>query len=264
MSIDLKNLLISQINELDPDIDTSVGSNFRDLLINPLATLFSSYQSDHENVMNSLSATNPSLFSEEELDALASNFLISRNEGAYHVGEVKLYFSEPRALVIPANSRFVYEPSGVQYETLSNFTITKSTMSEGLDGRFYVTPPIKVRSLDRTSSGYLASGALLKSLTFRTPNPSKVQVTSDISGGSQREDNEALYNRLLDTVKTSTLASKGVIENSIASFYPQIKEVQVVGAGDPLMIRDLVQYDPIVENVVEDFKFVVPEESEPG
>lgn len=264
MSIDLKNLLISQINELDPGLDTSVGSNFRDLLINPLSTILSSYQSDHERVMNSLSATDPSLFSEEELDALSSNFLVSRNEGAYHIGEIKLYFSEPRALVIPANSRFVYEASGVQYETLSNFTITKSTMSEDIVGGLYSTPAIKVRSLDRTSTGYLAAGALLKSLTFRTPNPKKVQVVTNINGGSQRESNQTLYARLLDSVKTSTLASKGVIENSINSFYPQIKDVQIIGAGDPLMIRDLVEYNPIAENVIEDFKFVVPEESEPN
>lgn len=264
MAIDLKNLLISQINDLDPQLDTSVGSNFRDLLINPLSTLFSSYQVDHEKIMSTLSVTDPALFSDEELDALASNFLVNRNEGAYHIGEIRLFFSEPRALVIPANSRFIHNASGIRYETLSNFTATKSSMSEEVVGGLYVTPPIRIRSLNRSSQGSLNSGALLKSLTFKSPNPRKVQVVTDITGGAQREDNESLYNRLLDTVKTTTLASKGVIENSISSFYPQVKDVEVVGAGDPLMVRDLISYNPIVDNVVEDFDLVVPKESEPG
>lgn len=263
MSVDLKNLLISQINELDPEIDTSVGSNFRDLLINPISTLFSSYQGDHEKVMSTLSITDPTLFSEDELDAVASNFLIERNEGAYHVGEIQLFFSEPRALVIPANSRFRYEATGAQYETISNYTSTRSSLSEEPTvGGLYPTAPIKVRSVNRSTDGSLNSGALLKSLTFKTPAPRRVQVTSPITGGSQRESNEALYERLLDSVKTSTLASTGVIENSVASFYPQVKEVKVIGAGDSLMIRDLISYDPIVENIIEDFKLVVPGESE--
>lgn len=265
MSAKLVNLLIGQINELDPDIDTSVGSNFRDLLINPLATLLSNYESEHQRILNNLSLADPSLFTDNELDAIAANFLVERNEGAYHTGEVRMYFEEATPLTIPKNTRFRHQASGNEYETVSATEVTRSSMEESLDiSGLYSTPPLKVRSVDRRSSGALNTGVFLTAVTFRSPAPQRVEVSSDITGGSQRESNEALYARLIDSVKTSTMASESVLKNSIKSFSPQVKDVEIIGAGNPLMVRDLIAYDPLVENVVEDFKLVVPGQSDPA
>lgn len=261
MSINLRNLLINQINTLDPSIDTSVGSNFRDLLINPLSLLLEGYQQDHDRILNNLSLRDPKLFSEEELDALAANFLVERRQGEYHTGKIRLYFLEPISMRIPSNSVFVHEASGVSYETTQENTITRSMMEGNVDanGRYY-TPSINIRSTTQRNAGALSVNTQLTSQSFKQPRPVKVEVIEEVSGGYAKETNINFYNRILNSVRTQTIASENVIKENILSISPGISHVEVIGAGHPLMVRDLVTYNDLIDNVIEDFSLITADQ----
>jgi len=265
MSINLTNLLISQINSLDPSIDTSVGSNFRDLLINPLALLLEGYQQDHDKILNNLSLRDPDLFTEEELDAMAANFLLERRTGQYHTGSVRMYFSEPTSIRIPSNSVFLHEASGSTYETTRVTTITRSTIESNVGfNNLYYTPPISVRSTSQKNSGALSVNVKLKSESFKQPQPIKVEVIGEISGGYEKETNANFYNRILNSVRTQTIASENVIRENVIGVSPAIQNVEVIGAGHPLMVRDLVTYQDLIDNVVEDYSLVTQDQFDDG
>jgi|AntRauTorckE6833_2_1112554.scaffolds.fasta_scaffold00277_27 hypothetical protein len=256
--VDLTNLLIKQIAELDPEIDLGEGSNFRDLFISPVSTLFSNYQSEHNRIVNNLTIKDPTKLTEEELDAIGANFLVTRTEGDYHTGKIKLYFSEPVSLNLPVNTTFYFEDTGYEYETINKYTGTKFAMSQTYDvDGYYSTAEISIRSVRKTADGALSSKTILKSKNGVSPSPQRIEVSSSISGGTARETNSQYYTRILNSVKTSTLASESVIESNVKAQDSAIETVKVIGSGDALMVRDLLSYNSLTPNTVENFEYVV-------
>lgn len=257
---DLRELLIKQINEVNPDVDMSVGSNFRDIVVNPLSFILESYQRDHKKVLNNLSLKDPSLLSEGDLDSIGANFLVNRKEGSYHTGAIKLFFSEPVALNIPKNTRFISLDTGSEYETISYYTGTRIGMSTTNDFGQYSTGPLQVRSVERNKSAALNKGSLLENKNSFKPTPERIEVVEDITGGTQREDNESFLVRIRSAVKTSSLASSEVIKENIKGIDSTIEEVEVVGAGSPFMRRDLVDYEKLSGRTVESFEYVTKDQ----
>lgn len=261
----LKELLIKQIKEKDPQIDLSVGSNFRDIMVNPLSSMLESYQIDHKKVLTNLSLKDPTLLSEDELDAIGANFLVDRKEGSYHTGTIKLYFEEPESLSMPPNTRFKDRATGYEFETTSSYVGTKVGMLSniGADG-LYSTGDIGVRSVLRVKGSVSNIGTTLEPVNNLSPEPVKVSVSTDISGGSEREDNSSYLTRIRNTVRTSSLASSEVIKENVKAEDPSIEFVKVVGAGDPFMNRDLVTYNALAPNEVESFRYVKSGEDRSG
>lgn len=256
-TVDLKTLLIRQINNLDSSIDTSIGSNFRDLLINPISLILEGYQNEHEQILSTLSVQSPDELSEAELDALGSNFLVERQPGAYHTGTVKVYFVSPIPLSIPANTRFFNSSTGYEYETTSAYTITRTAMEQNFEANgYYATAEISVRSIERTQDGAISSGATLGTNSITAPTPARVEVITDINGGSPRETNTEFLTRIKNTIKTNTLASETVLKDEVKGQSNDITFVEVVGAGSDFMFRDLVSYNDLAPNAVETFEYV--------
>lgn len=261
MPRNLVNLLISQVNSLDSTIDTSVGSNFRDLLIEPVARILSDYEVDHERVINNLSLEDPTLFTQAELDALGKNFLVERNLGANHVGSIQLFYREPVAVSLPAGTRFRHAASGNLYELVNRVEFTRLTIQGNPSLGLFHTPNISVRSVEKRDSAALNALARLEPVGSLNPAPERVEVAEDIDGGSSQESNPDFYQRILQSVRSTSLASKQAIELNVKEAVNTIQDAQVVGAGDSFMIRDRVAYSQLTQNVVEDF-FLVSQESE--
>lgn len=254
---DLKNILIEKINELQPDIDTSVGSNFRDLVINPLSTIFEDYQADHDKLVKTLSLEKPENLPEADLDAVGNKFLVTREEGSFATGSITLQYTEPKALTIPKGSRFIKEDTGAEYETIRNFTTTRLDMELNFsDDGLYSTGDIEVRSTKRTLNSNLNSGVLLKSVNVTSPRPDRVLVSSDIVGAAGREDNASFYTRIKNSVKNSSLASTEVIEGLVKQELAAILAAEAIGSGHALMERDLVEQSALTSKTIDNFLFV--------
>ena len=52
MAVDIKNYVIEQIKNTNPNIDTRPGSVIRDLLVNPLTLVLEGYQLDHQKIID--------------------------------------------------------------------------------------------------------------------------------------------------------------------------------------------------------------------
>lgn len=253
----LKNTLIKQIKTLDPSIDTSPSSNFSDILINPLTFILSGYQENHDRLLKNLTLTDPASLQESELDAIGANFLVTRVEGTYHRGAIKLYFVNPTTLSIPANIEFTNSSTGLSYGTIASYNISKIRMSQNLepDG-LYSTDEIPVRSVERDLKSSLNAESTLTNTFISSPAPVSVKVTTDIIGGSPREDNLSYVQRIKNTLKTTSLASPAVIESNLLIEGSDIQKVTIVKAGDNFMYRDLVAYNALTPNTVQDFQYV--------
>lgn len=255
--ISIKNTLINQVSKIDPSVDTSPGSNFRDLVINPMALMFEQYELEQTKVLRNLSLADPLEYTEAELDAVAANFMIERKQGAYHTGSIRLIYSEPTSINIPEGTEFV-ATNGNTYVASRAYVYARQQMATNpTDTGYYQTEDISVRSTFRSDQGTLASDSALNN-TSLAPKPLRIIVSEDISGGSANETNEQFYERLQNTVKTTSLASESVLTSEIKALTNSIQDVVVVSAGSEFMTRDLVAYDQLSANEIESFRYVKP------
>lgn len=240
--IDLKNFLIDQIKNYDSDIDTRPGSNFRDVVINPLASVLESYQADHNKLLNRLTLTTVEDLNEDELDAIAANFLVERAQGSLATGKVELFFNQPVALNIPINTRFETE-GGTVFETTQDYTVTRLQMELNTASfPLYSSGTINARAVQTGEAGNVEDGVELTVVGDLAVTPSRIEVAEEFTGGSNSETNAAFLNRIKNTVFNKTLASPSAIVDKIKEQVPTIVDAEVIGAGNPLMLRDLTTF----------------------
>ena len=261
--INIKKTLLEQAASLDPNLDTTPGSNFVSLVATPVSLIFSGYEVEQQRILTNLSLSNPADYTDAELDAIAANFLIERQQGTYHTGSIRLFFKEPVSLSVLAGT--IFSANGFDYVALQNLVYSRQQMefnfsSDGL----YQTPEVFVRSNFRSTGGQLSVGNILTNNSMSS-RPFRISVEKDINGGQGTETNAAFYERLKDEVRTNSLASEKVLERKVKSVDNTIESVKVIGAGSIYMTRDLVTYNQLAPNEVESFALVHPgQANDPG
>ena len=256
MAVDIKNFVIEQIKNTNPNIDTRPGSVIRDLLVNPLTLVLQGYHLDHKNIVDRQSVKDISSLSNDELDAVAANFLVTRNTGQRSRGYVRLYFSSPRALTIPKGTRFTSD-TGTIFETDFAFAVTRLQMEQNtVDFPNYDTGQIAVTAVQAGEGGNVPANTTFTLNSTLASTPAKINTLVAFTGGTASESNDAFFDRLLDTINNKSLAAPTAIKSAIKDFTPSVVDVDVIGAGHPLMIRDLTTLAEQVSNFkVHDFSF---------
>lgn len=251
-----KEFLIQQLNEIDPTIDTSVGSNFRDLLINPVSEVFSGFSDNLAQMQNRLNIEDLDKLSSAELDAFGKQFLITRNAGSYDIGKIRLYYSQPISIQIFSGQLFKNPNTGISYQALESFQVSKFLLTQNYDEetQLYFTDEISISTLTKVDNGSLNVGAKLTSSL--NPVPIKIEVTTEVFGGDAQETDAEFLERIKNSIKTSSLASESVLQSKITG-ETTVELVDVVGAGDAFMKRDLVEYAPLTGKTVENFQYVL-------
>jgi len=255
MSINVKNYIIDKIKEKNPNIDTREGSVFRDILINPLSSILGTYQVEHEKFIKRTSVTDLTTLSNSDLDAVAANFLVTRNQGSFSSGHIKLYFIEARPLSIPSGT--IFTAGALLYRTTTAVNVSKFEMQQNVDDYpNYDSGPILIRAVlpgtiynvpENTSFSF--TGAI-------DVSPVRIVSTTAFTGGEASESNLTFFDRLKDSIHNKSLASPYAIRARIMDAFPTVRDVSVIGSGHPFMIRDLTS---LVEDVTnyksEDFIF---------
>ena len=256
MAVDIKNYVIEQIKNTNPNIDTRPGSVIRDLLVNPLTLVLEGYQLDHQKIIDRQTATDIASLSDDELDAVAANFLVTRNTGQKSQGYIRLYFPSPRALTIPKGTRFTSE-GGQDFVTDFAFQVTRLQMEQNtVDYPNYDTGLIAVTSNTAGDAGNIEAHSTFTLNSTLPATPVKINNTTAFTGGTASESNENFFERLLDTINNKSLAAPTAIKSAIKDFTTSVVDVEVIGAGHPLMIRDLTSLAEEVSNYkVHDFSF---------
>tara|TARA_Y100001938_G_C8101688_1_gene442368 strand:+ start:8471 stop:11545 length:3075 start_codon:yes stop_codon:yes gene_type:complete len=257
MAINVKNYIIEKIKNQDPEIDVRPGSSIYDFLINPLSSILEPYQSEHKAIIDRQAVTDISTLSTSELDAVAANYLVERNSGNKAQGYVRMYFRSARSLSLPAGTKFTDATGNLEFETAAPFEVTKFQMSRNVsDFPNFDTGDIFVQAIG-SGSEYNVQANVISKIKTSAVSPLKVANPNSFSLGEDSETNSALFARLKDSVYNSSLSSAEGIEASIKAQKSSVVDVEVVGAGHDLMIRDLTTLSEDVENYqVEDFYLV--------
>ena len=171
-----------------------------DLLINPLTSILTAYQKEHTAIKNRQGITDITQLSESELDAVAANYLATRNQGNLSQGYVKLYFRTAKAVTIPRGTRFIDESGLLEFETVNTYDISKYQMSKNLsDYPNYDTGPIFVQAIQAGAEYNVPAGSITN-IKSGSISPLKISNTEAFALGDDSETNNEFLERIKNQV----------------------------------------------------------------
>jgi len=228
-----------KIKEFDPGIDTTTGSAIGDLFVNPLSIILQDNLDFEEHLLSVLGIEDPEALTEEELNAVASNFLVTRVDGAKASGYVKLYYTEPLSATIPKGTLFATS-DGKSYLSTSAYAITRDLMTANTQNYpYYGTGNIPVES-DTAGEAFVTRAYTINQIVSTLiPEPAIVKNPVAITGGAEKESNTALKSKILDSVSNKSVASPNGIKTVLQEAFPTITSLTVKSNGNSEMLRDI-------------------------
>ena len=126
-NIPVEQFLIDLLKESYPDLNLNDGSAIHDLIVRPIALMLQPHR-DYIRVMaRNLKLRNFQVMNEAEMDSLASNFLVSRRDGAQARGVQRVFFNAVQPVNITTSARFL-DAQGRSFTPTSNIFVTEEEL----------------------------------------------------------------------------------------------------------------------------------------
>jgi len=247
--MDAKQYVKRKMREYDPSIDTSPGSAIGDLFINSLGAIFQDSLDFDEHILNVLSIVDPEQISEDELDAVASNFFVERITGNRASGYIRIFYSEPLTVNIPKGTTFQNPTTGLNYIASSNYSITKQMMT--LNNAYYPlysTADIAIEAVSTGNNYITRSNTITNIVSKLVPEPASARNLQSLAGGTDKETNTAFADRIRNSINNKSVASPDGIKRTLKESFPSISSLTVISAGDTEMVRDITYSGVDVNN----------------
>lgn len=243
-------VLMATILEADYNVDASLGTVIRELAVRPNAVLGAyndaRLETFKENMTLSTAIDSDSL-TDDDANALASNFRIERLEGQQASGTLSLYTDQEANVYIGKSTLFT---AGGLDMGISKVYIGYISDSPAAD-----TEDVVYRKMVKASTGEYMFTIPVSTLTYTeqtlspgmtvtmTPSDAKVTKTliaSAVTGGSAEETNASLLQRASTGITASVPSGK---EHIAALLQRDVDDVTiyssaVFGMSDPEVLRD--------------------------
>lgn len=252
---DIDETLVSQYEELIretledqyEDIDFGKGTVLFDLVVRPQALYMALNEENADMIRASSSlleiSSNPLIATDEIVDAVLSNYRVTRTAGNKASGTITIVLSAAATTPIPSGS--VFYSGTKEYSTSESFVgVTDSSLISNTTDRLikenssgYYEFSIEVVAAAEGEDYQLTQGT---SLTADNPpsNYVKTFVTYDFSAGSTEETNSELIEELAKGASGKTMSTRLNVEAFVTEEYPDVSNMSIVGYGDPDMRRD--------------------------
>ena len=243
------------LQERVPKMDLRRGGPMNDLLLNGVAlglALIEQRINEFAATQSLQNATEAgvdwTVIDSTVIDAILSNWFITRKQGGFSQGLVRVIVSAKKLYYVPNQFQFT-SLNGTSYVTETSFTVQ-------YPGPNVPTDSIPLRDLDPTNNLYffvIPVTALTvglndipagTSLSVLVPFDSKFQsaeVYANFSGGAAPETTQALITRSKDAITLRNNLSKKAIKATIQDSYPAVSDIAVIGYGDREQLRDITK-----------------------
>lgn len=185
-STDIPTFIRDRMLQEFPDMAADDGGMVEDILAKPFQLLMEPFKREIELVKIGSSLANASIMSEEEADALGSNWFSDRDTGDYASGPVRLYYQQPTATRVTTDKR-AYTNDGRAYFPIQTYNISARQMAFNRQGNLYFLD-ITVRA-EETGDSYNVDKGEITGIE-EVPGVIKVANLSAFITGDPAETNE--------------------------------------------------------------------------
>jgi len=244
MALPIKDFIIQQLLEFDPNFDVGSGVPTTSLLIDPLAVILQPIVDEltvaqaSQSILTILESSDPDAFPEDIVDGLASNVLVERNPGATGSDVMRIRFFEPQNFSYAKGVLVFRGPGGQRYTNSEGVVVTLAEVSLNQDGSLYFVD-LPIIALEEGSAFNVPAGGIT---TMEAEPAGVANVTNrfGVSAGADRETNTELIDRMKVAVTVRALVTGRGIVVTLTENFTTIEEIFPIGFGDPEMMRDIV------------------------
>lgn len=234
------------------------GTGISDIVLKPNAMLYSlfSQQVEKATAYQSLqkaqelkSAIGQDEY-DEAVDAILSNWFVSRNEGKRSTGMVRLWFLEPLPFLHFKAGSHVAAVSGHNLVATADSVFTAESFSAILNTannveEYYVD--VHVETADNTD--YAPTAGESVTATVGDIYYLRAEIPDNFIGGTTKESSEAFISRTRQAITTRELITERAINTVLREIFDQIYSVYVARHGSEEQIRDIIPFEGILVHV---------------
>ena len=242
-------LLTDLVQEANPSVDVRRGV-FHDLLLGLSAVLAAAGQTIAQQIIDSGSllaiTENPTLATDDIVNALMSNFRLTRRAGTNAFGPVQIILSSPVVITLPKD--FVFTANGMNFVTDTSYTSRLSSSAVLTSTDRLITPvgdgtysfTITLVAADTGTAGNVKRGVRMTPSTVPSQNFIQAVVVSSFTGGADTETNAQMLTRLASSIAAKAWSNRFNIDAMIReqTLFEGILGTSIIGFGDDEMLRD--------------------------
>jgi hypothetical protein len=239
--------LVQFLQDQYPSLDLTEGRVLRNLLIRPAAIFHTLNDTNIDQLRQSMSLqaieANPTIATEETVDAVLSNYRVARDPGAPAAGQLVIVIRDLIATTINAGMVFISE--GLQFTNLGPFVgvttqgviidDTNRLITKRTDG--YYSFVIDVVASDVGPQYELRRNTRLTT-TGTISNLIDIYALDDFTGGRSKESNQDLIDRFKLGIAPPVFSGRTQIETLMRQTVVGLGAVSIIGFGDTEMQRD--------------------------
>ena len=248
-----KDFLTQYIRDAGYDVSIEEGTAAHDVLIKVYSLIYNLFKYDVERAKAYLSLSNATAIKDTlgaeydvAVDAVLSNWFVTRKEGIKTTGTLRLVFSDLPELVILNE--------GVVIGVLGTVVVAPLHTYELVATSFNIRTNIQNHSAEYYTD--IEVGSIIDTAELITPkstvklflpdiNILKGEVINDFIPGKLKESSEDFIARTDEVITTRELISDRAIRTVLLDEYINLKAVYVAGHGDTEQLRDIVRFDDI-------------------
>ena len=237
---DIQTFILDRFAQEFPDIFAGDPGVVSDTLIKPLILLLEPFKRETQLIKNNQSLKDSSVLSDDAADALVANFFETRSTGGYSKGTVRVYFANPVNVTCEITTRF-FTSSGLNFYPSNPISISAEEMVFNRDGSLYFMD-VAVQA-ETVGQNYNIDAGLISGVNGIF-GPVKVTNLGKFSSGTSSIDTPTFVASARQALnERSMVTRRGATARLNDVFQTTVKAVQVIGAGDPEMQRDLLVAD---------------------
>ena len=237
---DIDAFLTDRFIQEFPDIYAANAGAVRDAFIKPAILMFEPFKRETQGIKTNQSFIDPTLLSDDDADALAANVFAERNSGGIAGGSARVYYPNPATVSISLSNRF-FTSDGLSFYPTSPSTISAQEMSFNQEGLFfYVDVPVKAEA---AGSQYNISPHGIIGVDGLT-GLVKVDNLAEFENGMPVVDTPTFVATAKESLTEQSLVTRRGATARLSNVFPgELSAVQVIGAKDPEMQRDILVAD---------------------
>lgn len=236
LRVDFSELAESILRTRFPDLEGTEASALYDVVVKPMSVMIESIYTALRTLANSLSLVDWEQMSSTEIDALLANFFYSRPAQQYATGQVRIYYTQPVDIEVGEGVVF-YTKDGLQFVPAAPQRATSAQMALNKVGDLYYVDVAVVAA--EVGDEYNVGVGEITRMTGLA-QAVKVSNTTSMSGGTAKVDNFDAIAEARALISQRSLVTYNGIVATISDLVAGLRAIQVVGYGDPEMIRDVI------------------------
>jgi hypothetical protein len=234
---DVDSFITDRFAQEFPDVFAGDPGVVRDVFIKPLILLLEPFKRETETIKRNQSLKDPTVLSDEDADALVANVFDERDSGSVATGTARVIFPNPTNTQIEITTRF-FTADGLSYYPTNPISITAEEMAFNKTGtQYFIDVPVKA---EKQGSEYNIDVGTLSGVdglfgAVRVTNLSKFE------NGTAKVDTPTFIAQAREAMNERSLVTRRGATARIGDvFQTELRAIQVIGAKDPEMERDLL------------------------